>query len=323
MTAHVEQTRRVARLDTGGTAYEIATLVTDAGTLPTRNLFVVKVVGAGDAKTDVLARIATPMDLRRIEASAFVRVDSGSLVYFDDSTFARVASIAELSTMPQDRAEAVRLGLPEYLTASVTLSYPDQVTADAAYRQLLARLSTLVTDWATFTGTFETTPTQGYDLPVLPQSVEDDRRAVYATAHDARKAAEVALDAAQRAFDACHTDCATDRALHALLTADVARLEKAETRASGIAETGSTNVRDFALRTGAYASDPDSWHAILVDKRAALATAQLAVLACATACDALQTTRDVAQGALAAAADAERQALAGVREVCPTFVPTE
>lgn len=324
MTApHVEQTRRIARLSTGATAYEITTLVTDRGTLPTRNLFVVKIANPGDAKTDVLARIATPMDVRRLQAAAFVRVDSTSLAFIDDATFARIASLSELTTMAQDRAEAVRLNLTEYLTASVTLTYPDQVQADAAYRQLLARLSKLATDWTTFTAGFETDPTQGYDLPVLPQSVEDERRALYDAARAGRVAAELAVDAAQAAFAACHDGCEGEREIHRMLVEDVAFLERADSRVRALTETGTANAKDFVLRQGSYASDDQSYAALLAAKRARLLTATQAVQACADNCAALEEARDAAQADLGRAADAERQALAAVRDVCPTFVPTE
>lgn len=324
MTApHVEQTRRIASLAGGGTTYEITTLVTDKGTLPTRNLFVVKIVTPGDAKRDVLARIATPRDIRRLEAAAYVRVDAATLTYIDDATFARIASLSELTTMAQDRAEAVRLNLTEYLTASVTVTFPDQVTADAAYRQLLARLSKLASDWITFTSGFETNPTQGYDLPVAPQSVEDERRTAFAAAQETRRSAERAVDAAQAAFAACHDGCEGDRELHRMLTEDVAFLERADIRVRAMTETQSTNVKDFVLRQGAFSADDQSYAALLASKRARLAAATLAVQACADTCAALESARDAAQADLGRAAEAERQALAAVRDVCPTFVPTE
>jgi hypothetical protein len=324
MTApHVEQTRRAATLVSGATVYEVTTTVTDKGDLPTRNLFVLKINDPENPRADVLARIATPLDVRRLTSGLHVRVDSGSLTYLSADPFARIASLSDLTTIDQDRTTAVRAGRTEYLVASVAVTYTDSTTADAGYRQILARLSALTVAWHAFVTSFETAPSQGYDLPVADVSVEDARRLAYASTVTARRATEAALDAAQAAYDTCQTDCGADRAIHTILVRDVATLERARSRVSALTETASTNVKDFVLQQASFASDVDSYEAFLGAKRTALDTYAARVQACQDRCAQLRVERDAAQAAVARALDAERQSLASLRAVCPTFVPSE
>lgn len=320
---HVEQTRRAAVLVSGAVGYEVTTTVTDGGDLPTRNLFVLRVVNPEDPKKDVLARVATPLDIRRLTPGLHVRVDAAALVYISGDPFARVASLADLTAIDQDRTLAVRNGRSEYLVSSMTIVYDDNATANAGYRQILSRLSDLVTGWRAFRTSFETAPSQGYDLPVVDVSVEAERKATYFAAVSVRKSTETALTAAQLAYDTCQTDCASDRAIHAFLLRDVSILERARARVVGIVETGSYNVRDFVLQQGAYASDVDTYETFLASKRASLDTYAATVQACQDRCAQLRVERDSAQANVARASDAERQALADVRAVCPTYVPSE
>lgn len=307
----------------GATVYEVTTVVTDPGDLPTRNLFVLRIADPENPKADVLARIASPLDVRRLQASLYVRVDAAALTYISGDPFGRIASISDLTAIDQDRTSAVRAGRSEYLVAAMTITYTDQVTADAGYRQILSRLSDLTVSWRAFLASFETAPSTTYTLPVVDVSVEAERKGLYAATVVARKAAEALLNTAQSAYDACITDCGTDRALHEMLVRDVASLERARTRTSAISETGSTNAKDFVLQQGSYASDADSYEAILTAKRASLTLYGSRVQACQDRCAQLQVERDAAQASLSNALNNERQALANVRAVCPTFVPSE
>lgn len=322
-TPHVTQSRRAVTLASGTVGYEVTTTVTDPGDLPTANLFVLTISDPGDAKRDVLARVVAPYDLRRLSTALYVRVDEGSLLFIPPDAFARVPSASELTELAQDRAEAVRRNQTEYLCSTVALTYSSRATADAAYRQLIARLSSLVVDWRAFNLAFETHPIQDYALPVVDASVEDERRAAYAAARAARVAAESAHAAASAAADACVTDCASDRLIHQMLQADVAFLERARFRVLNTAETGSHNTQDFCVRLGSYSSDADSYEALLSQKRDALAAYTETVRACQTRCAGLARDRDAAQAALSRAQDVERRAIVDVRAVCPTFTPTE
>lgn len=321
--ATANQTRRVALLADGRTAYEVTTRVVDAGALPTKSLFVVSINDPLNPKADALARITTPMDLRRISGALHVRVDAADIVYVAGDPFARVANLADFTALVEDRAEAVRRGASVYLTSAITVLYEDPTTADAAYRQLLARLSALVDAWSTYRTSFETAPTQSYALPITAVSIEEERRAAYDAARRSRQRAEGALAVAQTAYEACDTGCATNRAVHALLVADVGFLERAALVAGGIAEVGTTNVKDFVLRQGAYASNDESYAVLLAAKRTALADYASRLAACAETCAQRRTERDEAQAEVSRARADENRALAAVRAVCPTFVPTE
>lgn len=330
-TPQVTQSRRVVTLASGSVGYEVATTVTDPGDLPTSNLFVLTINDAGDAKRDALARVVEPYDLRRLSTALYVRVDEDSILYISPDTFARVPSGSELIELAQDRTDAVRRNQTEYLSGTVVLTYTSRATADAAYRQLITRLSALVVEWREFNASFETRPTTVYSLPVADASVEAERRAVYTAAVSARRAAEAAHEAASDACDACETDCVSDKKIHELLQADVAFLERARARVLTISETitggsGGTpshNAQDFCVRLGAYTADVNSYEVLLFSKRDQLAAYTETVRACQTRCAQLARDRDAAQATLSRALDAERRALVDVRAVCPTFTPTE
>lgn len=319
----VDQARRVATQADGRTAYEVTTWVVDPGDLPTPHLFVISIADPLNPKADVLARVATPMDIRRLSEQLHVRVESASLVYIATDPFVRVANLDDFTALVPDRAEAVRRGASLYLTTSVTVVYTDPATADAAYRQLVARLSALVTSWRTHRDSFETHPTQRYSLPTTDASAEAERRAAWSAAVAARKRAETALASAQTAYDACDTGCAADRTIHALLVQDVAFLERAEQLVTALVETESHNVKDFVLKQGAYTTSPESYATLLSAKRTALNTYADRVRACAETCAARRVERDEAQAEVSRALADERRAVASVRAVCPTFVPTE
>lgn len=319
----IDQTRRVATQADGSTAYEVTTWVVDPGDLPTSHLFVISIADPLNPKADVLARVATPMDIRRLSGQLHVRVESTDLVYVATDPFVRVANLDDFTSLVPDRAEAVRRGAPSYLTTAVTILYTDPDTADAAYRQLVARLSALVTSWRTHRDNFETHPTQRYVLPTTDASVEAERRTAWAAAVASRRRAEAALATAQAAYDACDTGCAADRAIHALLVQDVAFLERAEQLVTAIVETDSHNAQDFVLKHGAYTTSAESYATLLAAKRTALNTYADRVRACADTCAARRVERDEAQAEVARALADERRALAAVRAVCPTFVPTE
>lgn len=324
MTApQVEQTRRVATLASGVTEYEVTTRVVSAGTLPTKNLFVLKILDPENPKTDILARVALPLDVRRLTSGLHVRLLAASLIYIDTDPFARVSGVADLQTIDQDRTTAVQAARSEYLVSAVTVRYTDLATADAAYRQILSRLSDLTRAWAQFVTSFETTPTQSYSLPITSISVEDERRTAYSAALAARKAEEASLALAQAALDARTTACAAERQIHEILATDVAFLERARVRAGAITETGTALVKDFVLAQGSYASDAESYETLLVTKRAALETYTSAVRACQDITAELRVARDAAQASVARAQDVERRALSDLRTVCPTFVPSE
>jgi hypothetical protein len=82
------------------------------------------------------------------------------------------------------------------------LIYDNYATADAAAKQVISRLSDLVTAWRTFSTAFATNPYQDYNLPQAAASVEAERTAVYVEKRTAREAAETAYDEAVAAKEA-------------------------------------------------------------------------------------------------------------------------
>lgn len=317
----VRQIRRQVTLADGSVRFEVASEVVDRGDLPFPHLFVVTISSSVDPKDDVLARVATPVDLRRADPTAplYVKVTSTDITSIPPDTFARIANVNDVSQLPRDRVVAQRQGYTQYLTTAVTMLYDNVTTADAAALQILDRLSALVNEWRSFSTEFATNPYQDYNLPTTGSSVEAARTAVYVEKRDARVAAEAARDEAQVAKEKCERDCAADKTVYDFLVYDVAFLNQARSIVSGLP---SSAARDFVLQQGAYSSDFASYEALLLKKRSDLATYADRVRNCTATCAALASALLAAQQAVDAAAAAERAALASVVAVCPTFDPS-
>lgn len=342
-TPTVRQHRRSLISIDGVTTYEITSSIVDPGDLPHPELFVVSIADPLDARSDILARIATPADLRRSDPAApiYVRVDSADTTRIGTDLFARIASVNDITTLPRDRVIAVRRGFTEYLSSVVAHRFTNLQTADAAYRQIVSRLSTLVTNWRQAQDSFNTTPYEDFTLPQGAFSVGAVRVATYATAKASRTAAEAARDAAQAAYDAAIANCASERAIHALLAADVLFLERAKQRVTAITETAvgslaltggttltapgtytiTTTPASLARAFALDGSDAESYEALLASKRAQLLTYDALVSACANNTAELSARLREAQNTVDATRAAENTALADVLSVCPTFSP--
>lgn len=322
MTApQAKMVREAITVAGGDRKWRVTTIITDRGDLPFSELFVVSITDPLDPKQDVYARIAEPMEFRQavVGSGVFVKVRSDDLITLSGDAFARVASPNELTSMPRDRVVAVRTAKTEYLTSAITLVYDTVTSADAAYRQLLDRLSSLVVDWLAASGSFITTPYTIYPLPVVSAAEETRRAAAWRASRTARVAAETARDAATAAHEACEEQGASDARYYNDLVADVSFLQAAHDRVNALTETGTTNAKAFALN----AADAGSWETLLTQKRAKLATALAAVTAHDTRCVDLRQTELQAQAAVDAARTAENAALASVLSICPTFDSTQ
>lgn len=313
------QIRRVVTLAGGVQKYEVATFITDKGDLPFAELFVVSIVNPDDPKQDVYARVAEPLEFRHavLNGPRYVKVDSDDVTVISGDTFVRVVDVEEFLSTPTSREVAVRQGRSNYLTSSIVLYYDTLASADAAYRQLVDRLSTLTTTWRTATGGFITTPYSDYSLPTTAASVEAERVAAWRAAKEARTTAEAARDAAVTEADHCKTGCESDKALYDLLAADVVFLQRAKDHVTGITETGSSTAKTFALNGGS----PISYETLLTQKNAQLAVARDKVLACESKCRELGQVANDAQMRVDTARRAENTAMARILEVCPTFDP--
>lgn len=338
---YVKQIRRVLRLSDGTVKYEVTAIITDRGDLPSTDLFVLQIVDPAAPKSDVLARVATPLELKQTDPSSplYVKVVSTDITRIEGDTFARIANVNDVTALPRDRVVAVREGQTLYLGSSLTLIYDNITTADAAYRQLNARLSALVTEWRTYITSFATTPSQLYALPIVDASEEAERTALYATRKKARIQAESDRDAAKLAKEACERDCAADKTIYDYLVRDVAFLENArrivitttETAGTVLNLTGGTTLTPPGTYSISYlpnnvvktfvtnAADSTSYQSLLNLKTADLAVYQEKVRNCAVTCAGLAAALLTAEQIVEAARSAENAALASVLSVCPTF----
>jgi hypothetical protein len=333
-TPHIAQTRRAIRLTNGTMMYEVTTVVIDPGDLPFKELFVVAVSDSPDPKDDVFARVATPYDIRQtdINSPRYIRVVESDLIRIGPDPFARIANYDELTMLQRDRTAAVQSSQTEYLTSVMTVQYPSLTTADAAYKQILSRLSSLVTDWRNAYSSFATVPSQDYFLPVANASVQAERVQTYLTARAARVATEDARDAAQTSLNECEQRDTANQTIYGFLVADVSFLENARSVVANITETATatppsdpavttTNAKNFVLQLSGYAGDPRSYQALLDLKRQQLATYARQVADGEEECDRFRAALLDAQAAVVAAQTAERNALADVYAVCPTYTP--
>jgi len=317
----LRQTRRSTTLANGTVRFEVINEITRAGDLPFPHLFVLRVGEEADPKDDVFVRVATPVDIRQSDASApiFVKAVASDIIRIATDVFVKVSSYAELTRLPRDRVEAYRQGLPYYLSTVAAFSYDNLTTADAAAKQIVDRLSGLVTEWRQYHSEFVTNPYENLVLPQEGSSVESERVAVFKTARDARRAAEAQRDIDAAAKAACETDCKADKAIHQWLVSQTALLEQAEAVVSALSETSS--AKSFVLKQDAFSLDQRSYRDILVQTRASRDAYAATVQACAIRCAQLGAILLASEQAVDAAQRAEQAALADVTAVCPTFNP--
>jgi hypothetical protein len=314
----VKQVRRQVVFGDGSVKFEITTSVLDKGDLPYQQLFVVTIVDPLNEKEDVLARLAAPTDLRAVGAAIYVKVDSADLITISGDIFARVANSSDLTSLPRDRATALIRGSSTYLTSTVTLLYDTQITAEAAVKTILDRLSQLVVDWRAYNTTFLTSPFQIYALPLVSSSVEAEYTATYRTKKTATSVARAARDAAQLASDTCAAQDTLQESIIGILLGDVAFLELAKSRVTAMVETGSVLLaRTFVLN----AADAASYETLLTQKRTQLNQQQTAARTHRTSCATLARAVQTAETVLQTAQTAEQAALTALLRVCPTFDP--
>lgn len=305
-------------LPDGSLHYVVSAVLTSAGTvLPYREVFVVSISDPLNPKSDTLARIATPHDLRVVGMAVYVRLDTTELRQIAGDPFARVANMDELTEMPRDRVTAVRRGASEYLTANIVLEYEALTTADAAEKALRQRVSKLVEDYQMFYGTFRTASPVNYLLPIPDPSVEASLIAAYLEQRNARVTAEAARTAAQAAATACAEADTLLRTKIDWLIQDVAALEQARAVVYGYTESGTSHARTFVLNAG----DQRAYEYLLIQKRNELSSAQRDLAARAASCSALGVALAQAEAAVVTAMRDETAALREVYQVCPTYNP--
>lgn len=185
------QTRKAVYIE-GVEKFELTIYVSEKGDLPSAAIFVLKIEDETDPKEDV---------------------------------FARVANIADLTSLKEVRTEAVSADASYYRVSSYVFYYDDLDTAVAAQDVLKSRVDELVTDWQTyeddFVATSEETTHPRYDESAFQSLVtsyetclaaeetaketRDDAKADYDTAKTAAEDAATALTDAKTARDKCYT----------------------------------------------------------------------------------------------------------------------
>jgi len=317
----LQQTRRSIKLPNGDVKFEVTSLVTHPGDLPFTELFVLSIVDPGDPKDDVLARIATPFDIRQTDSSnptKYIKVVSTDIINIAGDPFARIANIDDITGLARDRTIAVNTGKNEFLSSSVTLIYDTLTTAEAAYKQIISRLSDLVNTWRTSYGAFVTSPSSIYLLPRNDSSVEDERVATYKTTKENRIKAENDRNLAASLKEDCTKDCKTNKVIYDFILADVLFLESARNL---LVSLPISDARSFALGLDAYVTDTRSYERLLQNKRDSLSVYLGLLNQCNSRCQTLAEALSNTERVLASSIVAEREALAEVYEVCPTFDP--
>jgi hypothetical protein len=183
--------------DSGATTFRLSMLVTalKEGDLPSINVFVNKIVDVGDPKADV---------------------------------FARVASIADLTTLKIGRTLAVTAGASYYLLPEAVTLSPDAITASSTRSLIEARVTALILQWRSYVASFLnaspiTVPTVSSDLITAAQKAYEAAKANTAAKATTVAATSVTYVAAKKASDvaAAALAAAIDRSSYCVTTKNV------------------------------------------------------------------------------------------------------
>lgn len=312
----------------GSNQYEIVTTCNVAGTLPDRGIFLLAINEVEDPK---------------------------------DDTLERVIEVADISEYLTDRDDAITAGQGFWRSASVTLRFSDIETANAAWKELESRISTLVDQVDAFNDEFETSGTGDVTVyPTVDLSEITARKDAYTATLEPITEAEEARDEKQLECTQLETDLATveDRLQEA--EADLAiylQVQASTTTVSGALPTISTNIanasaqaRTLVTASGASASEISDINAqlSLIDNNvdslntqsaaltavvtgtiaSTVSTLQARVSSLTSERNSIRTqlnecSVEIAelQAAVTAARTARDDALAAVIEVCPDFTP--
>lgn len=315
--AHFEQERHVELVAGANQLFVITNRMIDAvipAELPHVNVFVVNVVAQDDPKQDTLARVAT---------------------------------IADLTTIPIGRDPGIAAPGPDgtqFLSASWTQSYDTLETALNAAQVFRDRVNQLIVDWGSFTTSFDAPdPTPAiYTFPATDTSQKTALIQAYKVAKQDRyqkqidkTAADAALSAAQADLtykQSLVSDLLSTAALATQLSSEVSSLSGylSNLLASGTTfagnNPGGVGLAAFqtALNTAtsqsaqatAYVSDAASLSALIAAYQAARSTDVTTASAAVAAATTDQATK---AAALTAAQSTETTALAAVIAICPDF----
>jgi hypothetical protein len=264
-------------------------------------------------------------------------------------TFARIATLADLTTLPQGRDAGLAAGSGvniEFLQTSSVLSYSDLETATQAAKTVQDRMDTLVEDWSSYMTDFLASPTPAaITLPSvalttkqgLIDAFKQAKQTLYAQTVTAT-ATSAALSAAQATYNGLKTDvqqlqliyanAVTASSAYGTSRADLLALRNAAvTYVTAAAGTPTATTINAAIAAAVQADIVDGLTATQIAAGVVLVgslldTKTTALAAAATALSAAATADAVAQQALADDQTAETAALTALLAVCPSFDAT-
>lgn len=267
-------------------------------------------------------------------------------------TLARVARIADLTTLPQGReaglASATGVGI-EYISTICTLSYYTLTDAIAGAQAVQDRVSALITEWSTFNSEFNA-PDPAPDVINLPLTVPTQKQALidaYTAAKQACYQQFLTTEEADAAFTRAQTDYTYKQGLANSFAAVVSKMTTVSSEMTTLtgAYTTLKNAGDvfYAAASCAAAGDKATFQAALnvaanqivlnsgySTDAAALSTListfnstlTSAVSAAATALEAAQTNKTAEDQAFTDARALQTSTLNALLAVAPDFPPT-
>lgn len=160
----------------GVLVFKIVTSVTfvKEGDLPSAEIFVYQIVANADPKSDVFLRIAT---------------------------------LADLSSLPRGRENALQASVTYYLSSSFSIQYSDITVATEAKGLVRARIDQLIADWILAQSSFYNPTT--FELPAVESTVIEAAKSEYYAAKTTKVAADVAVLAALDAVAAAQAAATT------------------------------------------------------------------------------------------------------------------
>jgi hypothetical protein len=175
------------RLTATTTEFRIETSVQTKGELPQEAIFVMNIVVSDDPGADTFNRVGSPRDLRELKIS---------------------------------RALALAAGATEYLSNTMTLSYPLLDVGVAAKATVTSRINECINAWITYRDAFEDTGTTAHPFPTVDASYEQSLKDSYTSAKDNRIAKQTASETAATAVTTAESAAANAAALLALYTVE-------------------------------------------------------------------------------------------------------
>jgi hypothetical protein len=320
--------KRTTSTSATSVVYQIIATCTIKGTLPDTSIFLLQINTAYDAKDDTLLRVVT------------------------------IADMAESNT---NRTLQVNSGLNRWRSNTVTLTYTDLTTANAAWKELNGRINTLVKEVDQYLEEYSTLPEgETVIFPSTDPTTEAALKADYVAASAAVTTAETARDTEaadcnslqdeitviQERLTEAQSDLNNYTNIQAQLVACLTSYQTIQPTERSIFNTIGTQVSLSAATSAekanlqALVTQGNQQNVLFTNNNAALAalrsgpvatavtTLQARVSTLSSELNTAQTAYNrcvlktaTLQGAVDAARATRDAALAAVRAVCPEFIP--